>query len=114
MKNLSSRQAKAKAITPKVKKAVMERDMDDDGYVRCIICSSPYGLPEAHFIGRAQGGLGVEENIISLCRNCHYLFDNGSREQRTRLKNMAREYLKSKYTDWDEGKLIYKKYGGIL
>jgi len=29
---------------------------------------------------------------------------------RDRMKSIAREYLKSKYPDWDESKLYYKKW----
>ena len=96
------RQTKACEISKAVKLAVYERD----GGI-CLNCARP-GLPEAHYIGKAQGGLGIEENIVTLCRECHRLYDNS--EQRGRIRIKLRAYLRSKYPDWDEKKLYYKKY----
>lgn len=31
------------------------------------MCGSSYAMPNAHYIARAQGGLGIEENIVTLC-----------------------------------------------
>lgn len=96
------RQTKATAISKAVKLAVLERD---EG--KCVNCDRR-GLPEAHFIGRAQGGLGIEENIATLCRECHDLYDNS--EHRAEIREKMRKHLMSKYPDWDEKKLYYKKY----
>lgn len=96
------KRTKAVAITPKVREAVERRD---NGL--CIFCKRP-GRGEAHFIGRAQGGLGVEENILTVCRECHGQMDNG---QATKLyRSKAEEYLRSKYPDWDKSKLVYDKW----
>lgn len=56
-----------------------------------------------------NGGLGIEENIVTLCRECHYKEDFG---QDTKLyEQMIEDYLKSKYgLNWNKEKLIYKKY----
>lgn len=56
-----------------------------------------------------NGGLGVEENIVTLCRECHYKEDFG---QDTKLyEQRIEDYLKSKYgLNWNKEKLIYKKY----
>lgn len=109
MKNISSRRAKACSIPQAVKKKVAERD-SVQGWPCCIVCGSPEGLPEAHYISRAKGGLGIEENIVTLCRSCHRIYDNGTREQREGLKQIIKEYLKSKYPDWEEDKLYYRKW----
>lgn len=106
MKVLSSKRAKACAIPTRVKKRVAERD-SVDGWPCCVLCGSNRALPEAHFIPRSQGGLGIEENILTLCRPCHYEFDNGDAETRARLKERARIYLRSKYPEWDEEALVY-------
>ncbi len=50
-----SKRSKACDISPKVKKKVWERDNHC-----CIICGSPYAMPNAHYIARSQGGLGIE------------------------------------------------------
>ncbi len=66
-------------------------------------------MPEAHFISRSKGGLGVEENILTLCRfPCHEQYDRGPIERREEMRTYFREYLKSQYPGWDEKKLIYK------
>ena len=56
-----------------------------------------------------NGGLGIEENIVTLCRECHYKEDFG---QDTKLyEQKIEDYLKSKYgLNWNKEKLIYKKY----
>ena len=89
-------------ISASVKRKVWERD---HGY--CIYCGSPDAAPEAHFIPRSHGGLGIEENILTLCRRCHYLFDETS--EREYMRKFFIWYLKEKYPDWSEEKLIYRK-----
>ena len=70
-----SKRTKACEITPEVKAQVEKRD----GYC-CIFCGAP-GRGEAHFIGRAQGGLGVPENLLTVCRACHNQMDKGPKKQ---------------------------------
>lgn len=96
-----SRRTKALEIPPKVKAAVFERD---DGC--CVYCGR-VGLPNAHFIARSQGGLGIEENILTLCPDCHREYDQST--NRKEMREYFKEYLQSKYSHWDETKLIYKK-----
>jgi len=96
-------------ITKAVRMTVWERD---DG--ECILCKA-FGRPEffsrpnpeAHFIPRSKGGLGVEENILTLCRAHHRELDEGPKRQYYR--EYLRRYLQSCYPDWDEEKLIYRK-----
>ena len=109
VKRLSSKQAKACDISKKVKDIVWERDRR-----RCIICGSPIAMPNAHYISRAKGGLGIEQNIVTLCSNfsenkCHYKYDFGTAEERAEIKDKIKNYLKSQYLDWNEDKLVYKK-----
>jgi 5-methylcytosine-specific restriction endonuclease McrA len=100
---MKSKRTKACEITPEVRKAVEDRD----GHC-CIFCGSPNARGEAHFIGRAQGGLGVEENIITVCRNCHREMDNGLNTVKYRA--IAECYLKDHYPGWDARELIYSKW----
>ena len=59
-----------------------------------------------------NGGKGIEQNIVTLCANCHHDYDNGN--LREDMGNYIREYLKSKYGDsWNEEKLIYNKWEGF-
>ena len=73
-----------------------------------MVCGNGYNvMPNAHYIPRAQGGLGVEENVVTLCIRCHNAYDNSP--QRGILGREIRDYLKSQYPAWDENKLIYRK-----
>lgn len=98
---MPSKRTKALMIPKAVKDKVYERDSGC-----CIFCCRQ-GLPEAHYISRAHGGLGIEENVVTVCRRCHDLMGNSS--ERPIMLEHAKEYLKAKYPDWDEEKLIYRK-----
>lgn len=100
------KRTKALAISEETKHRVWCRDAG-----RCVWCGrrGAYVFPEAHYIPRSKGGLGIPENILTLCRPCHDRFDNGTREQREGMREYFREYLESIYPEWDETKLIYHK-----
>lgn len=97
---------KERAIGPAVKAAVRERD-SIDGWPCCIWCGAPYAEPEVHFIPRSQGGLGIEENILTLCRRCHFRFDHTA--DRAEMQAYFRKYLRSKYPGWCEARLIQNR-----
>ena len=104
---MKSKRSRATDIPMKVKQVVWERDNHC-----CILCKkSGYGvMPNAHFIPRSKGGLGVEENIVTLCQQCHYNYDFGNSEQQSTYRNFIRNYLKRNYwTTWEEENLIYKR-----
>lgn len=90
------------AISPKVKAVVWERDNQ-----QCVICGNCCAAPEAHYIARSQGGLGIEENVVTLCRRHHDEFDFGVNH--FELAIQIREYLQSKYPYWNDDDLIYRK-----
>ena len=98
----SSKKAKACDIPAKVKAAVWERDNH-----QCIICRNPEAMPNAHYISRAHGGLGIIENIVTLCARCHWRYDQSP--DRELLKGAIKEYLMSRHPNWEETNLIYKK-----
>lgn len=98
-----NKRTKALAISQAVKRKVYERD---NGC--CVLCGSPYGQPNAHYISRAQGGLGIAENIVTLCWDCHRAYDQTS--ARYEIRDELRTYLQSKYPEWDEQKLYYRKW----
>ena len=96
-----NKRTKALDISPRVKKAVYARD---NGL--CILCGAP-GAPNAHYISRGQSGLGIPENVVTLCQTCHMAYDQTS--QRETLKTTIADYLRSKYADWDGIRLTYQK-----
>lgn len=97
-----SERANACNIFPEVKEKVWERDNHC-----CIICGSPFAFPDSHYIRRSHGGLGIEQNIVTMCRRCHRMYDQGIDRKTT--EPYIEDYLKSKYPDWDKEKLIYRK-----
>lgn len=101
-----SKRAKACDISQKVKNRVWERD---EGC--CIICGNPQAMPNSHYIKRSRGGLGVEQNIATMCMSCHHEYDNGSGEKHDYVKRKFKEYLVNYYPDWNEEDLYYKKEG---
>ncbi len=103
MKRISSRQAQAHAISEETRRAVEERDGG-----LCVWCKKP-GRPEAHYIPRSRGGLGIPENILTLCRQCHTAFDQGRREERDRMRGYFERYLREHYPEWNTDNVIYRK-----
>lgn len=99
---MKSKRSKATDIPQKVKQAVWERDNQC-----CIICGNPQAMPNAHYISRAHGGLGVEENVVTLCQKCHHDYDNGDkREENGRL---IHEHLINHYPRWCKEDVTYSK-----
>lgn len=96
-----AQRTKALEIPPEVKEAVYKRDNG-----ACIWCAKQ-GQPNAHYIPRSHGGLGIEENTLTLCWDCHLKYDQTT--NRGKMREFFKEYLKSKYPEWDETKLTYKK-----
>lgn len=88
-------------ISPKVKKRVWDRDGG-----RCVICGRKNAMPTCHYVSRAQGGLGIEENIVTLCQDCHFELDNTTR--RNGYKKFLAKYLSMFYRDWSEEKLYFR------
>lgn len=106
------RRTKSLGITILVKEEVADRD-SFDGWTCCVLCGTPaptynrLAFSNAHYISRSQGGMGVEENILTLCPRCHHRYDQT--EEREMLKPFFGRYLKERYPDWEESKLVYKK-----
>lgn len=101
-----SKRSKACEISPKTKEIVWERDNH-----KCVICGKyvTVACANAHYIKRSQGGLGIEQNIVTLCLKCHYEEDFG---KDTKLyEEMIKKHLKGHYgSSWNISDLIYKKY----
>lgn len=100
---MKSRRSKATDISQKTKNKVWERDNHC-----CVICGNPNAMPNAHFVARSHSGLGIEQNIITLCLKCHNDYDNSDKRQE--YKEIIRKYLQLKYSDWNEQELIYNKW----
>ena len=100
---MKSKRAKATDISQKVKKTVYERDLG-----MCVICNRS-GMPNNHYIKRSQGGLGIEQNVVTLCLDCQYEQEHGKNTKK--YTEEIKNYLQNYYgTEWKEQDLYYKKY----
>ena len=101
---------KARDFDRKAKAAISERD-SIDGWPCCVFCGAaapaPLAWSNAHYISRAQGGLGIPENGLTLCPICHNRYDQTTARQE--MRGYFREYLMEHYEDWSEDALIYRK-----
>lgn len=110
---------KARDFDRKTKIAIMLRD-SIDGWPCCVNCGAAAPSNEspvwsnAHFIARSQGGMGTEQNGLTLCPVCHHLYDQTT--NRPKMREWFREYLMNHYPKWNEADLIYRKetYGKRL
>lgn len=100
------RRTKACEIPRKVKERVYERDCES-----CVRCGRHVDVSNAcaHYISRSHGGLGIEENVLTLCPDCHEEYDHST--HRLDLKKTFGAYLSGLYEDWDEDELVYHKWG---
>lgn len=101
---------KARDFDRKAKIAISQRD-SFDGWPCCVNCGAPapseLAWSNAHYIGRAQLGLGIEQNGLTLCPKCHRKYDQTT--ARSEMRKYFREYLKNNYPNWDEEELIYRR-----
>ena len=96
----------ATSIPKEVKLKVWERDGHE-----CIFCHKrvPWNCANSHYIKRSHLGLGIEENIFTACPTCHTDFDDTPK--REYMLPTAKKHLMSKYDNWNENMLVYKKWG---
>lgn len=103
---MKSARTKACEISREVRFDVGKRDS-----YTCVLCDRP-GIPNAHFIPKSAGGLGIKENIICLCPYCHTDYDNGyhkDKNLRKLLGERIEHYLRSCYEGWEKEDLYYRK-----
>lgn len=108
---MKHKKSKATDISPAVKKKVWERDNH-----RCIICGSPTAMPNAHYISRAKNGLGIEQNVVTLCTmgECHHdKYDHGTEEEQEVIRKQIESYLRDHYPGWDSMALTYDKFAWL-
>ena len=99
---MTSSRTKACAVLPSVREAVLERD----GNV-CAYCCATNWLEIAHFIRRSQGGLGIEQNLVTLCVSCHDNYDESP--MRRKMGEWVKDYLDTHYPDFDDARRYYRK-----
>lgn len=101
---------KARDFDRKAKIEISQRD-SVGGWPCCVYCGAaapaPLAWSNAHFIARSQGGLGITENGLTLCPECHRRYDQTT--DRMRMREYFREYLREHHEDWSEDALTYGK-----
>ena len=97
-----SKRSKACDISPKVRRVVYERDGG------CSVISGRPGIPNAHYIPRSAGGLGIEQNIVTLTLEEHHGYDNGNKRKEYKAKIKA--YLDEQYPGFPDEKRIYDRW----
>ena len=102
---MKSERTKALMISKQTKHEVWERDNH-----KCIFCGRycDVSLANSHFIKRSHGGLGIPENIMTNCLDCHFMFDDTP--MRKYMIQRAEDYFREKYPNWNKEDLVYKKY----
>lgn len=96
-------------ISPIVRAQVYTRD-SWDGAPCCICCGSPHNLTIAHVIARSQSGLGIVENLATLCIADHELYDHGTPEQRKHMKQLIEGHMVYCYgNEWYDLKKTYER-----
>lgn len=105
-----SKRTKALEIPIEEKYKVAERD-SQDGRPCCIWCgtAAPGYIDWSccHVVPRSQGGMGIAQNIVTLCPTCHTKFDQST--ERSEMRIVIENYLKGKYKYWTRRKCIYNK-----
>ena len=102
-----SKLSKALDISLDVRKKVYERSGG-----KCETCGDwcdDMGYSNSHYISRGRLGLGIEQNILHQCYECHYAMDHKGGEEHFRVMEKAKAYLMNYYDDWNEDDLIYRK-----
>ena len=92
---------KACEFTPEIKATIYERDGG-----RCVICGAP-GAPNAHYIPRSQLGLGIEQNIVCICRECHD--KQHARGYGELVRRRMKEHLDRFYPGFPDEDRVYHK-----
>jgi 5-methylcytosine-specific restriction endonuclease McrA len=100
---MKSKRTRELEISQDVKRAVFVRDIGC-----CILCGNPYkAAPNAHYIPRSKGGLGIEENVVTLCWEHHDRLDHTT--DRKMLLEAVKAYLDSKYPGFPDSERVYRK-----
>jgi len=78
---------------------------------RCVLCKSVKNkLSAHHFIYKSAFGMGIIENGVSLCIECHD--DIHNHDPNYGLRDYVQQYLDTLYPEFDNNMRKLKKYGG--
>jgi len=76
---------------------------------RCVLCKSPRKMLTAHhFIYKSAMGMGIIENGVATCNDCHD--DVHKHDLDGELKQRLQDYLDEKYPHFSNEMRKYKKW----
>lgn len=101
-KNTSGSMKKHTRINSNVYETVLARDNK-----QCVICGSNRNLHAHHYIYRSHLGLGIEENLVMICKRCH--INVHERDDGT-LKNKLKKHLDKHYPEFSDEQRKYNKF----
>lgn len=99
-----SKRTKATDISPQVRASVRNRDK------WCIFCGK-HGTDCCHLIPRSSGGLGIVQNLVLACRQCHVNMD--FTKSRLVMLTHARKHLDKHYPNFEDKDRVFKKWSPI-
>jgi len=111
---MATKLSKAKEISPKTRKTVLERQK---GRSISGVYLMPYSTEFHHFIYRSGSGVGYEWNVVALTSEEHRAVHDHQpikifgreRYSADEFEILMRNHLKENYTNWSEDLCRYRK-----
>lgn len=98
-----SKRSLATDFTSIVRKEVLLRDK---GF--CVYCGNMHNIQIHHYIERSLNGLGIKENLVCLCVECHMRLH--SNDKGNVIKKTVKKYLDKLYPNFDDKDRKYDKW----
>ena len=98
---IKSKRSLATLIPKPIRHNVLVRDKG-----RCIVCGSMHQLECHHLVPRSLGGMGVENNLLMLCKTHHSELHNGVGD----INIIVRSYMEQTYEDITDKDRKYDKW----
>lgn len=106
---MKSKTNKEKVQALKISTTTYNKVLERDNYA-CVLClmlgkhpnRKDHNILECHhYINKSHLGMGIEQNLVMLCKQ-HHLTE-------TKYRNEIKKYLMSKYDNWNEEDLVFRK-----
>jgi len=98
-----SKRSLATKITIDVRMDVKVRDNG-----KCTICGTMENIQIHHFVPRSLGGMGITNNLISLCQFHHKQLHDGNGY----ILEHVKQYMKDLYPNVNNNERKYNKFNG--
>ena len=102
LNKVSKKQAKELALRSKLKKELLEEQLQDKGFVYCVTCNNLHldfrGLSLSHIVALSRGGKTERGNLEILCGKCHTHY-----EKKPELREQEHPELFDRLREADNG-----------